>query len=150
MTEFETAWDQYCAIHGAPERIELMLCDLNAVLRGKWLPGEEVDKLIAGGVRLPLSTYAPNILGWEVEETGLGIIAGDPDGVMVPIPASLRREPWAETNVAQVMVEMTDESDEISPLSSRQILKKVLDRMADDGLFPIVATELEFYIIKKT
>lgn len=149
MTKFETAWAEYCKTHGTPERIELMLCDLNAILRGKWLPGEEVSKLVSGDVRLPMSTYAPNILGWEVEETGLGIVVGDPDGYMVPVASTLRREPWAEGNIAQVMVEMTDEDDVISNLSTRQVLKNVVDRMAADGLYPIVATELEFYIIKK-
>lgn len=149
MSDFQTAWHAYCQAHGVPERIELMLCDINSILRGKWLPGEEVDKLTSGSVRLPLSTYAPNILGWEVEETGLGIVAGDPDGIMVPVASTLRREPWAEGNIAQVMVEMTDETEDISTLSTRQALKSVVDRMAADGFYPVVATELEFYIVKK-
>ena len=72
MSDFLKEYEAHCAKFGTPERIELLLCDLNAVLRGKWLPGEDAEKLVKGGVRLPMSTYAPNILGAEVEETGLG------------------------------------------------------------------------------
>ena len=92
-------YEAYCARHGRPERIELMLCDINAVLRGKWLPGDAVGKLTSGSVRLPYSTYAPAIMGNEVEETGLGIIVGDPDGSLVPVPGSLRPVPWMSPSV---------------------------------------------------
>ncbi len=117
MTGFASEYEAHCAAHGRPERIELLLCDINAVLRGKWLPGDQAKKLVSGGVRLPLSTYAPNILGAEVEETGLGIVAGDPDGQLMPVAGSLRPVPWAEGNIAQVQVEMLAPEGGISPLS---------------------------------
>lgn len=145
---FTKDWKAYCAEHGTPERLELMLCDINAILRGKWLPAEEIGKLTKGLVRLPLSTYAPSIFGFEVEETGYGIVAGDPDGNLKPVAGTLTPVPWAQGSVAQVIVEMTDESGEISELSSRKILSNILDRLAARGLYPVVATELEFYIIK--
>ena len=148
MSEFQNAWVAHCARYGVPDRLELMLCDVNAILRGKWLPSEEVDKLTRGEVRLPLSTYAPSIFGWEVEETGYGIVAGDPDGVLIPVASTLRPVPWFDGNVAQVVVEMTDETGEISLLSTRAILGRVVERLAAQGLFPVVATELEFHIIK--
>ena len=48
MSDFEKIWQDYCAQHGTPDRIELMLCDINAILRGKWLPGEDIGKLTSG------------------------------------------------------------------------------------------------------
>ena len=148
MTGFAAEYEAYCREHGTPDRIEMMLCDLNAVLRGKWLPGNEIGKLLDFGVRLPMSTYAPNIMGLEVETTGLGIIKGDPDGYIVPVPGTLKPVPWANGNVVQVLVEMVDEDGEISQLSTRQHLKNVVDRFEAEGLHPVVATELEFYIVK--
>lgn len=145
---FTDDFQAYCARYGAPERIELMLCDLNAILRGKWLPGDAWEKLEKGQVRLPLSTYAPNILGEEVEATGLGIVVGDPDGILVPVPGSLSRVPWAAGNVAQVLVEMTDMQGVLSPYSPRAVLQSVLDRFQAHGWTPVVATELEFYILQ--
>lgn len=146
MADIMSEWNAYVAAHGQPRRIELLLCDLNAVLRGKWLPGDQIEKLANGEVRLPLSTYAPNILGEEVEATGLGIVEGDPDGVIVPIPGTLRPVPWAE-DVAQVQVEMAV-NGAISPISSREILRSVLMHFTAQGWRPVVASELEFYILK--
>ena len=141
-------YDAYCAAHGTPDRLELLLCDLNAVLRGKWLPGDEIDKIEAGSVRLPLSTYAPAITGSEVKETGLGITVGDPDGVLSPLPGTLKPVPWVRGNVAQVLVEMLEPDGAVCTASPRLILSRVLDRFAARGLRPVVATELEFYIVK--
>ena len=148
MSGFEAEYSTYCDSHGAPDRLELMLCDLNAILRGKWLPGDATGKLANGGVRLPISTYAPNILGQEVQATGLGIVAGDPDGVLQPVPGSLRPVPWAKGNIAQVQVEMVDGDGRINALSPREILGNVLARFQAKGLKPVVATELEFYVLK--
>ncbi len=148
MTDFQTEYREYCDVYGAPERIELMLCDLNGILRGKWLPGDQVDKLISGAMRLPVSTYAPNIMGSEPPETGLGIVVGDPDGFIVPIEGTLKPVPWTDRNVAQVLVEM-NEDGQLSGLSTRGLLQGVLDQFSDLGLRPVVATELEFYIVKK-
>ncbi len=145
MTDFETEFASYRAAHGTPERIELLLCDLNAILRGKWLPGDQASKLTAGQVRLPISTYAPTIMGTEPPETGLGIVVGDPDGVIVPVPGTLKPVPWADGHVAQVLVEMDDPAGE-DDLSSRRLLRSVLSRFSRLGLSPVIATELEFYI----
>ena len=147
MSGFLEEYADYCAAHGTPDRIKLLLCDLNAVLRGKWLPGEDAEKLVNGSVRLPLSTYAPNILGAEVEETGLGITVGDPDGILTPVPGSLKPVPWTEGNVAHVQVEMGD-GETISALSPREVLRAVLDRYDSQGLTPVVASEPEFYILQ--
>ncbi len=146
MSAFPGEYAAFIAEHGRPERIELMLCDLNAVLRGKWLPGDDEAKLAQGGVRLPLSTYAPNILGEEVEETGLGIVAGDPDGRLVPVAGSLKPVPWATGRVAQVQVEMQGPDGRISDLSPRGRLARVLEQFQARGLAPVLATELEFYL----
>ncbi|UWP96116.1 glutamine synthetase family protein [Aliiroseovarius crassostreae] len=149
MSDFLTEYAAYCDQHGRPERIELMLCDLNAVLRGKWLPGDDEKKLAEGAVRLPLSTYAPNIMGAEVSETGLGIVVGDPDGRILPIPGTLKPVPWAKGNVAQVQVEMIDpDTGNISGLSSRQQLANMVDAFHAKGWHPVLASELEFYLFQ--
>ncbi|UWP89833.1 glutamine synthetase family protein [Aliiroseovarius crassostreae] len=149
MSDFLTEYAAYCDQHGRPERIELMLCDLNAVLRGKWLPGDDEKKLAEGAVRLPLSTYAPNIMGAEVSETGLGIVVGDPDGRILPIPSTLKPVPWAKGNVAQVQVEMIDpDTGNISGLSSRQQLANMVDAFHAKGWHPVLASELEFYLFQ--
>lgn len=145
---FRAEYDTYCQAHGTPDRIELLLCDINAVLRGKWLPGDAIDKLLGGKVRLPLSTYAPSIMGHEVGGTGLGIEVGDPDGVLVPVDGTLKPVPWLPGNVAQVLVEMTDMEGTVCSYSPRALLQSVLTRFQARGWRPVVATELEFYIVQ--
>ena len=147
MSDFLTEYEAHVARHGAPERIECMLCDMSGILRGKWIPAAAVDKLAGGHVRLPLSTYAPNILGEEVPESGLGIVVGDPDGRLVPVPGTLRPVPWSPTAV-QVLVEMTELDGTPSPYSPREVLGAVLARYAARGWRPVVATELEFYVVQ--
>lgn len=139
----------YCAEHGTPERLELLLPDINAVLRGKWLPGDQARKLPDGAVRLPLSTYAPNIMGHEVCASGYGSKVGDPDGYLKPLPGTLRRMPWVGGNIAQVFCDMEDEEGAVTLLSPRLYLTRVLDRLAAHGWTPVIAPELEFYILRQ-
>ena len=147
MTSFLKEFAAYAAEHGQPDRIELLLPDINAIHRGKWLPGDDAKKLDGGSVRLPISTYAPNIMGEEIAETGLGIAVGDPDGTMIPVEGTLKIVPWADGHVAQVQCEMTEDGETVSDLSSRDKLAAMKARFAERGLTPVVATELEFYLL---
>ncbi|WP_172299947.1 glutamine synthetase family protein [Pseudoruegeria sp. HB172150] len=147
MTDFLDEFAAYEAKHGQPDRIELLLPDINAIHRGKWLPGNDAKKLVSGAVRLPLSTYAPNIMGEDIPETGLGLAIGDPDGIMMPVPGTLKPVPWADGHVAQVQCEMGEDGETISDLSTRGKLAAMVDRFAARGLKPVIASELEFYLL---
>ena len=144
---FEQEFDAYQKAHGTPSRIELMLVDMNGIIRGKWLDGKDAGKLSEGIARLPLSTYAPNIFGHEVDASGIGSVVGDPDGALFPVAGTLAPVPWADDNVAQVIVEM-HEDDAPSMLSSREVLRRVGDAFGDAGLRPVIASELEFYLLQ--
>ena len=134
--------------HPDVDKIELLFPDLNGILRGKWLPIEEIGKLSSGGIRLPTSTYALDIWGEDVDATGLALDRGDPDGIGRPVPGTLTRVPWASRPTGQVLMGLsaTDAQDRPSRFDPRQRLAEVLDRFAARGLTPVVATELEFYL----
>jgi len=144
---FNAEFDAYVKSHGIPDRIELMLIDMNGIVRGKWLDGADAAKLEDGIARLPLSTSAPNIFGHEVEASGIGSVVGDPDGVLRPVAGTLAPVPWVEGNVAQVIVEMF-EGEVPTALSGRQVLNNTLDRFRSLGMSPVVACELEFYLLQ--
>jgi len=146
---FIREFDKYIGDYGNPDHIELMLCDINGIIRGKWHPTDQIEKLASGGVRLPLSTYVPNIFGEDVAETGYGIISGDPDARVVTVPNTLKPVTWKNNTVAQVLVEMVSKEGTISPLSSRQILNTIWGRLQGCGLHPVIACELEFYLFDK-
>ncbi len=149
MSSAATEYEAYVAAHGAPERIELLLCDLNAVLRGKWLPPDAIAKLDQGAVRLPVSAHAPSIMGYDASGAGLGIEVGDPDGALTPVLGTMKPVPWAAAPAAQMLVDMLGPEGGLSWLSTRRILKSVLDRFAAKGLRPVVAVELEFYVLAR-
>lgn len=146
MTDFLSEYAAYELRYGQPDRFELMLCDVHGIWRGKWFNGTDADKIMDGQARMPLSAYAPTVMGYDAPGSGLGIVNGDPDGILEPVEDSLCRVPWAEGHVAQLQVEMRDTTGATSWLSTRQILVEMLDRFQSQSLQPVLATELEFYV----
>jgi glutamine synthetase len=80
---------------------------------------------------------------------GLGAADGDPDGTAMPVPGSLVPVPWAGRPTAQILCAMT-EAGTGAPLwfDPRAILAGVIARCRADGLFPVVACELEFTLLE--
>jgi len=136
----------FLAANPGIERIELLFPDMNGVMRGKWYSPDSIDKLVAGKVRLPMSTYALDIAGNDVDGTGLALATGDPDGYGWPVPGTLAVKPWSPSPAAQVLMTMTTPSGEPCVYDPRTRLAAMAGRLAARGLTAVVATELEFYL----
>ncbi len=130
------------------ERIELLFPTINGIFRGKWLPPDEISKLAKGAVRLPVSTYALDTWGVDVEETGLGAVDGDPDGIGIPVMGSLARIGWTKHPAAQILMTMVTMDGEPCRYDPRHVLASAVSRLEAIGLTPVVATELEFFFTK--
>ncbi len=128
------------------ELVDLLLPDMNGLLRGKRVTREALDKVYADGVCLPMSLIATDITGNTVEETGLGYDIGDEDRICRPIPGSLRAVPWSPRPMAQLLLGMEDGDGGMFEANPREVLKRVLARYAERGWKPVVAVELEFYL----
>jgi len=127
--------------------IDLMLVDIHGNLRGKRLPGAQRDKILAGEVRLPVSTLFQDIWGNDNDEiTGLAISIGDPDGVCIADEATESSMPWRQGH-SQILSSMHLLDGAPCFADPRLILKAVLDKCSALGLFPVVAFELEFYLL---
>lgn len=133
------------AIDGC-EMVDLLLPDMNGLLRGKRITRDALDKVYADGVCLPMSLIATDITGNTVEETGLGYDIGDEDRICRPVPGSLRDVPWSPRPMAQVLLSMDDAQGGVFEANPREVLQRVLARYAARGLTPVVAVELEFYL----
>ncbi len=129
------------------EMIDLILPDLNGLLRGKRITRDALGKIYESGVCLPMSLIATDITGNTVEETGLGYAIGDEDRICRPVPGSLRSVPWQKKPMAQLLLCMEDAAGGVFSANPREVLKSVLDRYAALGLTPVVAVELEFYLL---
>jgi glutamine synthetase len=123
---------------------------MNGDLRGKQLPLSAEKKVWAGDIRLPTSTQSLDIWGDDNDDiTGLSLTIGDPDGNVIPDKRSLTPMPWAPEGSMQVLAMMHEFDGSRSFMDPRSILASVLERYAERGLTPVVATELEFYVVEE-
>ncbi|GHB10942.1 glutamine synthetase family protein [Salinicola rhizosphaerae] len=146
LKEAETFLDA----HPNVQSVDLLISDLNGVLRGKRVPRENVLGVLESNMRLPASVFALDICGNTIEETGLGLASGDGDRTCRPVPGTLVQTPWARhANQAQML--MTMEEDDGTPFACdpRQLLRAVLSRFQAMALTPVIAVELEFYLIDR-
>ncbi|MFC3283551.1 glutamine synthetase family protein [Litchfieldella rifensis] len=144
--EARTFLEQYPDIHS----IDLLISDLNGVLRGKRIPRSNLEKAYRDGINLPASLFALDINGNTIEETGLGLTTGDGDRVCHPIPGTLMPSPWLrQGRQAQLLMTMVEEDGSPFFADPRQVLSRVLQRFREAGLRPVVAVELEFYLLDR-
>ncbi len=137
------------SVVGAPPRIEILLVGMNGDLRGKQIPLEAEKKVWEGSVRLPSSTQSLDIWGDDNDDlTGLSLSIGDPDGVCIPDRRSHAPMPWAPAGSTQVLATMHELDGTPSFMDPRAILASVLKKYDARGLTPVVATELEFYVVE--
>jgi glutamine synthetase len=129
------------------EVLEAFVIDVNGVPRGKWIPRERAVEVLVKGMAMPRSVYALDIWGRDVNAAGLAEGTGDPDGICSAVPGTLARVGWLKRPTAQVMLSMLDAAGEPFYADPRQVLKTVLARFELKKLRPVVATELEFYLI---
>jgi len=68
--------------------------------------------------------------------------------VCIPDKRSLTVMPWAPEGSRQVLATMHEFDGTASFMDPRAILSRMLERFAARGLTPVVATELEFYVVE--
>lgn len=128
--------------------MEVLIVDMNGRLRGKQVPLEAEKKVWSGAIRLPTSTQSLDIWGDDNDDlTGLSLTIGDPDGTCIADPRTLADMPWAPEGSKQVFATMHELDGSPSFMDPRAILASLVDRFKALGLTPVVATELEFYVV---
>jgi glutamine synthetase len=130
------------------EWVDAFMVDVNGLARGKRMPVADLQQIYSAGVQFSACAPLLDVRGLGQGAAGLGTDDGDPDGTGWPIPQTLKRAPWALRPTAQVQLELRDVVRG-EPLwwDPRVILADVVSRCRADGIHPIVACELEFYLI---
>jgi glutamine synthetase len=77
---------------------------------------------------------------WEV---------GDADMCCRPVARSLTRAPWLERPTAQVLGTMFELDGRPAGADPRHVLARAVERLSALGLTPVVAVELEFYLLER-
>ena len=130
------------------EMVELFILDANGVPRGKLLHREELLAVYQAGRPLPSTILGLTLHGEDVEDSGLVWDVGDIDCRAYPLPGSLVRLPWRQIPTAAVQVSMHPEQGMPASIADpRHVLLQVIDGLKADGFHPVMACELEFYLL---
>jgi glutamine synthetase len=126
--------------------VDAFVIDINGMARGKRLAAAEW-RGAASRVAFSASALVLDARGHAHGPMGIGTQDGDPDAFGTPVAGRLAPVPWSVAPVAQSLLSMRTGS---TPLwfDSRQILADVVARCRADGLHPVVACELEFYLLR--
>ena len=133
--------------HPDVRTIRVAAADLNGVARGKRLPARFADKVYEEGTKFPYSVLNLDIWGEDVENSPLVFEIGDPDGLLLPTERGFMPMPWLEAPTALLPLWMFHPDGTPYDGDPRQALARIVERYNAAGLFPVVATELEFYLI---
>jgi len=130
--------------------LDLLMPDMNGIVRGKRVSSDAAEKSLSDGILLPVSLYACDVCGDTVFDTGLGVTTGDRDWVCRPDLSTLRPVPWSNGESAQCLIEMYDDKGEPFQPGPRLRLAEVVSSLRAQGFYPTVAVELEFYLVAQT
>lgn len=149
MTAIGTLKEANAFLDAHPEIqfFEIVYTGLSGVPRGKRLRRHELIALYEQGRFLPSSMLVTDITGQDCEATGFIWEEGDADRVGRPIAGRLTTAPWLGPELAQVAVSVYETDGTPNDLDPRHVLQSVIDRFKADGLVPVVACELEFYLV---
>jgi len=140
--------EQWLNNHRVTE-IECLVPDLTGVARGKILPREKFTE--DRGMRLPEVVVAMGVTGeFPNEGRYYDVISPvDRDMHLRPDPATVRIVPWATDPTAQVIHDCYDREGNLVRYAPRSVLKRVCELYAAEGWDPVVAPELEFYLVAR-
>ncbi len=131
------------------DEVEAVVPDMAGVARGKYMPARKFTE--QGGMRLPESVFFQSVTGEYIddyldEET---MNPADRDMVARPDLATLRLVPWGEEPTCCVIHDCYTQEGEPVDIAPRQVLRRILGMYHARGLQPVVAPEIEFYLVKR-
>ena len=129
--------------------IDLLIPDLNGVFRGKRIQAETLMHAFEDGICLTKSLFASDITGMTADDAKLGFEIGDMDCLCWPIAGSLMLTPWKKRKEAQLQMAMDDGHGNAYLGDAQHVLDKLLRQFQVMGLTPVVAIEMEFYLIDR-
>ena len=127
--------------------VECLVPDITGNARGKFIPVNQF--LSRGEPRLPESIMIQTVTGEYSDDHWDFVEPTDADMILKPDAATMRLVPWAREPTAQIIHDCYTMDGAAHPLSTRNVLRKVLALYEEEGLSPVVAPEVEFYLVSK-
>ena len=129
------------------EDIECIVPDQSGVARGKMMP---VQKFFSGAaMTMPSALFRQTIAGdYPQENKYFRYDPRDGDLVFMPDYSTLSVVPWESDPTAQLIHDAQERNGEPFGAAPRQVLQRLVGLYAERGWAPVVAPEIEFYLIK--
>lgn len=129
--------------------VECLVSDISGIPRGKILPVTKfVSAFETGGLRLPEYVFGQSVTGEYYDSEVLNEIGADV--VLRPDPSSCRLVPWYSEPTAQIIHDAVDQKGNEVEFTPRAVLKRVLAFFEKEGLKPVIAPELEFFLVEQS
>ncbi|GAB5438337.1 glutamine synthetase family protein [Falsiruegeria mediterranea] len=128
------------------DEVECVISDLPGIARGKAVPASKFAK--QDYFHLPDSIFYQTITGdWGEAAGDDGFI--EKDMILKPDMSTATAAPWTGDWTLQVIHDAYDRDGEAIPYSPRNVLKRVVQLYRDQGWEPIVAPEMEFFLVAR-
>ncbi len=125
--------------------VEALMPDMSGVARGKIMPAEKYAQ--EGGMRLPEALILQTITG-DYPDDWRAVHPSDRDMWARGDANTLRMVPWAAEPTAQIIHDCFHADGSPVGATPRYVLRRVLEAYEAHGWRPVVAPELEFFLIK--
>ena len=132
--------------HNRLDEVECIIGDLPGIARGKAVPAAKWER--QDYFHLPESIFFQTITGDWGEAAGPAGFT-EPDMVLRPDMATATAAPWTADGTLQVIHDAYKTNGEPIGFSPRNVLKHVVAKYAEQGLTPIVAPEMEFFLVSR-
>ena len=126
------------------DEVECIIPDLPGIARGKAMPATKFAK--QEFFHLPDSIFYQTITGNWGEAAGEDGFT-EKDMILKPDMSTATAAPWTGDWTLQVIHDAYGSNDEPVPFSPRNVLKRVVQLYRDKGWEPVVAPEMEFFIV---
>ena len=139
-----SAWLEWRGI----EDIECITPDQAGVARGKMMPSKKFTSNTS--LALPSAVFMATISGgYPADDNDFVYPEDDGDLKLMPDLGTLSAVPWETDPTAQVICDLVHQDGRSVEFTPRNVLRRVVDAYAKDGYRPVVAPEIEFYLVRK-
>ena len=136
----------FLAAHPDTQFVDIIFTGLSGTARGKRIRVHELVALYGAGRPLPVSILVADVTGQDCFDTGLVWENGDSDRFARPAPGTL--VPTGPGRAA-VITSLFEADGSVCEIDCRAALARMVARLQADGLTPVVACELEFYLVDR-
>ncbi|OWU72575.1 glutamine synthetase family protein [Marinibacterium profundimaris] len=128
------------------DEVECIIADLPGIARGKAVPASKFARQKM--FYLPDSIFYQTITGtWSDAAGEAGFTEADMQ--LVPDMSTATAAPWTGDWTLQVIHDALDTKGEPVPIAPRNVLKRVVQLYRDKGWKPVVAPEMEFFLVAR-